>query len=38
MRVELVEDKGILILLSPELFTMNNPAHVRVGRSGEHVA
>nr|WP_255651947.1 immunity 52 family protein [Corallococcus sp. AS-1-12] len=32
VRIEPVEDKGTLILLTPERFTVANPAHVALAR------
>ncbi|TNV65398.1 Imm52 family immunity protein [Corallococcus exiguus] len=32
MRIEPVEDKGTLIILTPERFTVANPEHVALAR------
>jgi hypothetical protein len=31
VRIELVEDKGALIILTPDLLTASNPEHVELG-------
>jgi hypothetical protein len=31
-RIELVEDRGTLVVLTPERFTASNPAHIELGK------